>query len=194
MSIAKIEALTKRLEEKESIISSLMKVQGMYILDKSRSEIFEKLLEILLEASKSKYGFIGEILHKNNKPYLKTYAITDISWDKDTKKFYEEHAPKGMEFVNLDSLFGHTISTGEFVITNDPKNHPKSCGLPSGHPSLDSYLGIPFHSNGKIIGMCGIANRNEGYDQGTIEILRDVIDSSSNLLHAHIVNNKGHKK
>jgi GAF domain-containing protein len=191
MSLKKIEILTKKLEKAESLIASISKVQDMYIQNKSREEIFENLLMILLGVSDSEYGFIGQVLFRDNSPYLKTYAITDISWDEGTRKFFKENAPQGLEFTNLKSLFGETLITGEAVITNDPKNHPKSGGLPKGHPPLKAYMGIPFHNNGKLIGMCGVANKNGGYDVELLKSLEVLVTLISHLIQAHIENKKG---
>ena len=61
-------------------------------------------------------------------PYLKTYSITDISWDKQSQEFYQNHAPKGLEFTNLNTLFGRVLKTGQAVISNDPHQDPRSGG------------------------------------------------------------------
>ena len=118
---------------------------GFINANMARREIFDSLLEKLLDITDSEYGFIGEILHKDDHtPYLKTYAITNIAWNHDTRKLYKENVRNGLEFHNLDTLFGITIRTGEVVISNNPGDDPRSGGLPKGHPSLDAYLGLPL--------------------------------------------------
>jgi hypothetical protein len=126
------------------------------------TKLFDGLLELLLNITNSEYGFIGEILHSDEgRPYLKTFSITNIAWNKETRKFYEENAPQGMEFHNLKTLFGQVMVTRERIISNHPGTDPRRGGLPEGHPPLNAFLGLPVNSGGSMIGMAGIANRSE---------------------------------
>ncbi|MCO4760308.1 MAG: diguanylate cyclase [Myxococcales bacterium] len=131
----------------------------------------------------SEYGFIGEVLRDDGGPlYLKTHAITDISWNEQTRNFYKEGVAQGLEFRNLDNLFGHVIRTGEIVIANEPLNDPRAGGIPKGHPPLNAFLGLPFFARGRLIGMVGIANRKEGYAEPLVELLRPFVLTCSNII------------
>jgi hypothetical protein len=86
----------------EEILRSIQIAQSRYIRDQSLEVIFNDLLNDLLRITGSEYGFIGEALRKEDGTlYLKTRAITNISWNDETRKFYEENAPMGLEFYNL---------------------------------------------------------------------------------------------
>ena len=149
--------------------------------------------------TESEYGFIGEILYSDQgeayleevhmklrgKPYLKTHALTNIAWNEETKKFYDENAPKGMEFYNLNTLFGAVMTTGKPVMANNPATDPRSGGLPKGHPLLNAFLGLPFYHNNQLIGMVGIANRKNGYHQDLIDYLQPFLTTCSNLIRAY---------
>lgn len=146
-------------------------------------ESFPNLLEGLTRFTDSEYGFIGEIRQDDEgADYLKTYAITDISWSEETKKFYDDNVQNGLEFRNLDTLFGHCVRTGELVIANNPANDPRRSGLPDGHPSLNSFLGIPLKCNGRMIGMAGIANRPGGYDEALCHEIEPLTSTISALV------------
>ena len=180
-----IQKQAENIRKNKNIISSLLEIQGMYLTNKSKEETFSALLDILLKESDSEYGFIGYIKEDPaGVRYLKTYAITDISWNEETKKFFEDNAPEGLEFRNLNTLFGETIKTGEKVITNDPSNHPKAGGLPPGHPPLKAYLGVPLYQKGKMIGMFGVSNREDGYSKEILKVLKPIIDSVAQLVYA----------
>ncbi len=156
---------------------------GFINANMARREIFDSLLEKLLDITDSEYGFIGEILHQqDNTPYLKTYAVTNIAWNHDTRKLYKENARNGLEFHNLDTLFGITIRTGEVVISNNPGDDPRSGGLPKGHPSLDAYLGLPLYSGNKLIGMAGVSNRPGGYDEELADLLKPLLGTIGSLI------------
>lgn len=109
----------------------------------------------LLDVTESEYGFIGEIRHRNELPYLKTRAITNIARNHETRKFYRENAAKGLEFTNLDTLFGISIRSGQRVISNEPMDDHRRGGLPKGHPPLKAYLGLPIYSGSKLVGYGG---------------------------------------
>jgi PAS domain S-box-containing protein len=145
-------------------------------------EFFDYVLSLLLKLTNSEYGFIGKILEDEGKRYLKTYAITNIAWDEATRTFYDENASLGLEFRNLNSLFGEVIKTGDALITNDAKNHPKKAGVPIGHPALDSFLGVPLVHNNELLGMFGIANCPYGYKQQDIDELKPLIEVISELI------------
>ena len=148
-------------------------------------EVFNAALEDLLEVTESAYGFIGEILHDENVPYLKTHAITNIAWSRETREFYRKNVRQGLEFRNLDSLFGVTIRSGQMVIANEPSHDSRRGGLPKGHPSLDRYLGMPIYSGSKLLGMAGVANRVEGYDEDIVDQIRPLVSALGTLIAAH---------
>lgn len=144
------------------------------------------MLDNILQLTGSEYGITGEILYdQDNSPYLKTHAITNISWNEETSAFYNKHAPEGLEFKNLNSLLGHTMRTGELVISNSPDDDQRSAGRPEGHPPLNHYLGVPIFNGNELIGMYGLANRQEGYDSQLVEFLKPFNVTYGILIHAH---------
>lgn len=170
----------------EENVAKIAKIQQMYIDKVDQHELFDYILKFLLEFTNSEYGFIGPILvDSENQRYLKTYALTNIAWNDETQAFYEKNAPKGLEFRNLNTLFGHTIRTGEHVLTNDPMNHLASGGLPDGHPDLNSYLGIPIYGNSGLTAMIGIANREGGFDESVLVSLKPIINTIASIVEAN---------
>lgn len=161
------------------------RAQTQFIREKDRRRAFDGLLVDILALCGSEYGFIGEVLRgADNTPYLKTYAITNIAWDNATRTFYETHAPQGMEFSNLKTLFGAALTSGEPVIANDPYHDPRRGGLPEGHPAMKSFLGIPIHHGGELVAMVGMANRPGGYDQALIDFLHPLMVTLGQLVDA----------
>ena len=140
---------------------------------------FEAILKRLLDLTGSAYGFIGEVKHDDQKnPFLKLFAITNISWDDKSRAFFALHAKGGLEFTNLDTLFGAALKSKELVISNSPKSDERSGGLPHGHPKLDAFIGIPLKNNvNEMIGMIGMANKQGGYSSKDVEFLAPFIDS-----------------
>lgn len=142
--------------------------------DDLRRAFAEVLLDGLLTFSGSEFGFVAEIqTDEDGQPYLKTvgHALTDISWSAETRAFYEQHVAEGMEFRNLNTLFGQVLLTGAPVISNDPEHDPRRGGVPHGHPELRSFLGFPVRVDGAMIGLIGLANRAGGYDEEVTQAL-----------------------
>ena len=137
----------------------------------------------------SEYGFIGEIKYdEEGTKYLQTHAITNIAWNAATRAFYEDNAEKGLKFTNLDSLFGKVLTTKKPVLSNRPREDPRRCGVPEGHPPLNHFLGIPFFEQGAghyMNGMVGIANKPGGYSQADIAFLEPFVTTCSNLIQAY---------
>ncbi|WP_372367177.1 ATP-binding protein [Candidatus Uabimicrobium sp. HlEnr_7] len=169
--------------KKHNILQIISEIQKMYIDETKPNILFDKMLSYLLEMTESEYGFIGEVRYnKDDIPFLKTYALTNIAWNKETRDFYDKNAPTGLEFHNLNTLFGYTLINKVTVISNDPANDKRAQGIPHGHPPLNKYLGIPFFLRKRFVGMIGIANRIKGYDKTIVEYLEPITNTCCQLI------------
>ena len=182
----------KEMQMMTSEISDLRARYIEYSLDIKK--FFAHLLSRILFLTEAEYGFIGEIIEGEEGKYLKTYWLSDISWNEETKKFYQENAPKGFIFKNLNSLFGYVIRTGMPLITNDPSHHPESGGLPKGHPPLNSFMGIPIYFSGKFFAMAGVANRKLGFNEEFYKYLRPYFDVVGEMIHAKFMQDELEKQ
>jgi PAS domain S-box-containing protein len=169
------------MQDSNSLLNALSETYREFLDPNSNKRtLFGKTLNQVLAVTKSEYGFIGEVLIRQGRPMLKTFAITDISWDEETAALYRKYQDQGMEFTNLETLFGYTLKTGEKVISNDPLNDPHRGGLPKGHPPLKHYLGLPIRDkNNVLIGMMGIANKPGGYSEEDVTFLEPIVSLSS---------------
>ena len=133
------------LRRQQQLTEVITRAQSQFIREKDRRTAFDGLLSDILVLTGSEYGFIGEVLRTPaGDPYLKTYAITNIAWDEATRAFYAANAPQGMEFTDLNTLFGAALKSGEPVIANDPYHDPRRGGLPKGHPRSTPFSGFRF--------------------------------------------------
>jgi PAS domain S-box-containing protein len=172
--------------QSQDLLQALSDINREFIDPQSnKRSLFRKMLENVLSVTNSEYGFIGEIFTRDGAPVLKTYAITDISWNEETAALYKKYESQGMEFTNLNTLFGYTMRTGEVVISNDPANDPHRGGLPKGHPALNHYLGIPVKDKSNVmIGMIGIANKPGGYTEEDLKFLEPMISLTAAFISA----------
>ncbi|WP_373533356.1 PAS domain S-box protein [Vampirovibrio sp.] len=175
--------MMRKLEKSYNLIHIISQAQNHFITSGNNWEMFQELLNRLLAYTDSEYGFIGEVLHDSEQqPYLKTHFLTDISWNEETRRLYQETIDSGMEFHNLKTLFGQVMVTGKPVFSNNPAQDPRRGGLPKGHPPLRAFLGLPLYKGSEMVGMIGIANRSSGYDEALAEELQPYLVACANII------------
>jgi signal transduction histidine kinase len=181
--------VTQQTKSEHDLIASKFQLSGItetllqYINSGDSRKSLPILLDHILELTGSEYGFIGEILYdEQENPYLKSHAITDIAWNDQTREYYKTYVDEGLEFRNLKTLFGHTLTTHEVIISNDPINDPRGGGIPHGHPAMNSYIGIPFFKNEQIMGMIGLANKPAGYSIDVVEQVKPFLVTASSVI------------
>ena len=170
------------LKNKKDLDKIISEVREKFIdYNKDPRKFYNFILDKLLELTKCEYGFVAEVT-KEKTIQLKSYAITNIAWNEDTRNIYEESKHTGLIFDDMNTLFGEVVKTKELLFTNDPSNHPKAKGLPAGHPALNSFLGVPLMQSNQIIAMIGLANRSGGFDQDLVNYFSSLFQCISELV------------
>ena len=163
----------KRMEEalqrRNVIESAINKILNAALTCPTEEGLGRACLDVAEEITRSKFGFIGRI----NEEGFEDIAVSNPGWD--NCRIVD---PAGHRGFKIHGIYGRVISDGTSLFTNDPAHHPDSVGLPSGHPPLESFLGIPLISEGSTIGIVAVGNREGGYsheDQELLESLGPVI-------------------
>lgn len=147
-------------------------LQALFLAQGVTPEWWRLALERLVLVSESAFGFIARVeADANGDTILRALAISDPGRSPWFRKSVEGGNGADLVFRNLDSLFGATVRTGQVVISSDPANDPRRCGLPPGHPPLHSYMGLPLKDGDTLVGMVGLANRLGGF---TPELVDDL--------------------
>ncbi len=153
-----------KLKEAKKYLEISTQIQKIYIETKDISKTFGILLNSILVDTKSDFGFICEVFFdEKGIPFMRSNALTNIAWDQASKEFYEKHAKKGVEFRNLNTLFGRVLLEKKLFISNDAINDPYSGGTPPGHPIIKTFVGIPIFKNEEMVSVLGLANNLDGY-------------------------------
>lgn len=177
-----VDAALSRLRAIELAVA---RAQESFINRPDHPQAFSELLDEILQFTGSAYGFIGEILHDHDgQPYLKTNTITNLAWDDASRAFYENNIDEGLEFHNLDNLFGRVMTTAQPVLSNDLGRDARSTGVPEGHPEIRCFLGLPIHHGSQLVGMLGLANCKEGYDETLARELEPMLRVVGQLIEA----------
>ncbi|NJM91753.1 MAG: PAS domain-containing protein [Rhodospirillaceae bacterium] len=181
---AEVEAKV-RAERTTALLDAVRQIQSSYIGDSDPKKAYEQMLATLLHVTQSACGFVGDIRHDEaGKPYLKAHAVTNIAWNEKTRRLYAENAVEGLEFRNLDTLFGAAITSGEPVITNEPAIDPRRGERPDGHPPLDCFLCVPLYAGQDMVGLMGVANRSGGYDEAIVSFLEPLTNACGSVIAA----------
>ncbi|MFT7685189.1 MAG: PAS domain S-box-containing protein [Candidatus Azotimanducaceae bacterium] len=145
------------------ILATSISLMELFLAGKSSQVIFDQLLADLLYFTKAEFGFIGSVLHdESSAQYIKVRSISNIEWDAASQDLFN---PQEMEFRNLNTLFGQALLSEHFYLSNELANDLFSSGLPDGHPPLTSFLGIPIKKGSDTIGLLGLGNRVDGFDE-----------------------------
>lgn len=183
--------VSDKYDEQLRLQKSIDRIQKAFILNASYDSALELLLNELIDFTKSDFGLIGDVLYDANQaPYLKLRVLTNIAWNDETRALYASNQTNGLEFHNHNNLLGSVMTTGKPVISNMPAKDSRSGGVPEGHPTLNSYLGLPFSHNGKVVGMIGLANAGDGYNDEIVERLSPILDTLESLYEARKVRDR----
>jgi len=173
------------LMRSNALLDTLTNVQSRFIAGVDPGELFDHLLEDLLSVTESEYGFIAQVHHNDDgSPFLRTWAMTNIAWNEATRRMYDEHGPRGMEFHSLDNLFGRAVTEKAHIISNDPLHDDRQGGRPYGHPPLDSFLAIPVLKAGDVAAVIALSNRPAGYDEALVDHLQPVVATVGSMIEA----------
>lgn len=157
---------------------SILKAHHVFLNTDNERLTFNILLDELLALTQTSFAYIGELKNRIedgvNKPYLRMKSISNIAWNKETRKLYEEHKKTALEFRNLDNLLGVSLRSGNALIVNDFVNDCRIKGLPIGHPGIDNYCAIPILSGNDVIGQIGLANRQGGFSDSFIQAIEAI--------------------
>ncbi|MDO6421511.1 PAS domain S-box protein [Saccharophagus degradans] len=178
-----VQLANTKLEKQMILVNAIAAAQASFIQQTDIAIAFRNLLGGVLELAESEYGFVSEILYtENNEPYIRTHAIANRSTHDRYNAFFAAQGENPIEFFNLDSLLGAAITSCKPVIANSPTTDSRRAGVPDGHPQLESYLGIPIILNGSIIGLIGLANNPNGYNQALVDWLAPLINTVGQMI------------
>ncbi|MBF0634442.1 MAG: DUF3365 domain-containing protein [Nitrospinae bacterium] len=179
----------KRAEQEEAfrrrVTEADNRMQSTFISGKKPSEVFNEILDILIGFTQSEFGFVAEYFKDDDgSPYLKSLAISDMTWSEETKKLYEENRRNGLRFDNLNRIYGMAAKTGELYISNDVTKDRLSVGIPQGHPPIRSFMGLPIHKGKELLAVLGMANKPGGYTAAFADTMSPLIATCANILEA----------
>jgi PAS domain S-box-containing protein len=135
-------------------------------------ESIENISSFVLEAAKdltnSKLGYAGYIEPETG--YLVCPTLTRDIWQ-------ECQVPqKEITFRKFHGLWGWVLKNRESLLTNTPREDPRSAGIPAGHLPIDSFLSVPAISGGQVDGQISVANSVRPYTEKDLNLIKRLAD------------------
>ena len=162
-----------RLRCQNMMLKGINRIFEQALFSSSKAELGRFCLEVAEEVTGSQYGFIAEL---NPDGRLDDIAISNNAWE----VWQTAHPNKQYQLLKdleVRGIYGRVLIEGKPLFSNEPEAHPDIIGLPAGHPPIESFLGVPLRSNGRIIGIIALANREGGYTN-------ELLEASESLAHA----------
>ncbi|MBF0460571.1 MAG: response regulator [Magnetococcales bacterium] len=185
----KKQAETELLETKTQLelqVACVSRIQGQFIEYAQPDVVFHILLEEILKLTSSRFGFIAKVRRDDQGVvYLQNLAVSSSMTQDATCDPVLAHAPSGLGCTPLHTLYAEPFLIGQAVITNDPSTDPPQCGLPPGHPPLQTFLGLPIQRGEEVIGVLGLANRPQGYDTALQKYLEPVLSACAQIIEGY---------
>ncbi|MHB8091467.1 MAG: PAS domain-containing sensor histidine kinase [Syntrophales bacterium] len=159
-----IRDITERKLAKEQILrqskllAAINSVFSAMLTANSEESVARVCLKVAQEITDSKFGFIGEITPEG---LFTTTALNDPGGE--ACRIPETQANVLFKDMVIRGIWGQVILKEQSLIVNDPASCPDRVGIPEGHLSLTSFLGVPLKDQDKVIGMMAMANRVPGY-------------------------------
>ncbi len=161
LNVSELSQSEAKVQRNSQTLAGINRILREAVTSRTEEELGAVCLAVAEELTHSKFGFIGELDREGkmdaisiSKAGLETCSILKPARGCKVKIGFKAHG-----------LNGKVLMEGEPLIANDPSSHPNSSGLPSGHPSLTSFLGVPLKYKGRIVGMIAVANNEGGYSE-----------------------------
>jgi PAS domain S-box-containing protein len=191
---------TDRIQAEEALrkttdmLDAIRVAQSSFIEHGDPRATFDALLDTLVRMTGSEFGFLDEVLQNpDGSLYKLNLTMSNIAWSPETREFYEKSLKERLEFRNLQNLAGWPALDGKPLIANDAPHHPRSGGLPAGHPAIRSFMGLPLYFGDRLVGVAGVANRPGGYDEQIAKFLNPFLSACASIIHAMRMQTKEHE-
>jgi signal transduction histidine kinase len=124
--------------------------------------VLDIALQHCLQLTGSEFGFIGLVSEKRKA--MDVVAVQGFHAD---ASFYER-----FHLIPLrPNIFARVVLDNYPIRSANAFTDPHRVGQPHGHPPVMTFLGVPLRQRDKPIGMIGVANRAEAYEESDEHLL-----------------------
>ncbi len=167
--------ITNRKKAELSIKLNEARLESLLRINQHPSKNIQELLDFALNEAivltGSKIGYIYFYDDKKKEFTLNT-------WSREVMQECTVTEPQTVYQLEKTGIWGEAVRQGSPIVVNDfAAPHPLKKGIPQGHAPLHKYLTIPVFSEGHIVAVVGVANKQENYNDGDIRQLNLMMDA-----------------
>ena len=164
----------KQLEQR---LLTLHQTSLEIVQDISIDSLLERLAALACKEAEAQFAAVGVLDEKGTIDKFITAGMSRTEVDR------VPHPPRGL------GLIGALMNSKETIRITDIASDPRSCGFPSDHPIMTSFLGVPILQGERTLGQIYITNKINGQefnddDQQIIEMLAAY--ASAAIANAHL--------
>lgn len=183
--ITKYRQALAEIHQQRDLLAAIREVQDLFISGHDPRQVYQEMLHILVQSTGSAYGFLDEVFYDpDGTAYKLSLALSDISWDDQSRAVYQQLVDQKLEFRNLKNLAGAPVLERRLIIANDVPKDSRYRGIPHGHPHLSSYMGVPLYYGNELIGVAGVANCPAGYSEKIAERIKPLTQACAAMIWA----------
>ena len=165
----RIHERTAELEHRSKVSDAVNRILRESTQCRTAAEVAERALALAEQLTGSAFGFIGEL---NAMRKLDTIAISNPGWGACAM---EGQAATCLIYdMELRGIWASVLREGRAKIINAPTLDPDYFGVPEGHPPLRSFIGVPFVTEGRALGLVALANKEGGYSERDLSTLQSL--------------------
>ena len=183
------------------ILQEISNIQAGFLLCESYEEMyifFDCMLTLLMKATGSKCGFIGEVVvnTKNKMQSVKTLAHSEtFSANQYKKTSINNNDYQGIEFGYDHPIVTAVLTDNQPVIFDSGLSDSHLRELKTLYPELVKLIVIPFSANNRLIGVCCLGNNKDGYNDNLLKALTPLITCCSTVtLHYRLKKERHHQE
>ena len=156
----------------DALIAGAYETATALYFEGSLQRALHYVLQGAIETTEADYGFVGVCEGDS----LRVYAWSGLQWDPtDTSGLIAEtdrsYSRDGyVDFGQDDNLFMRVVREARPIVENDRVAHGGRT-LPSGHPPLTSFIGMPYVVDGQSLAMIGVARSRGAFAIGADQIV-----------------------
>jgi len=168
------------LKKQTALLNMLQQANVDFLEHSQLDRAAQFMMNRLVEITESKCGFIGEVIKQPN-------GETDVHM------FSACHNRKNTIVNDCSSLnnsstdtdlMSEVMKSGQVVISNRELNGPENAGMPGCCTVITNCMLVPVFYGEEIVGIYGLSDRIEGYDENHIDFLSPFNATYAVLIHA----------
>jgi len=176
-----------RRARSDALLLSLARVLRQVSEPGSPDAVFHQILEDAIDITYSEFGYLGEVLRDGSgEPYLRVLEAKDVTGLEHRAEFFADVSTNGLSLRSQNTPVGEAILTEEPSRVGEGLSDESVAGLPRGHPRAETFLAVPLHHAGSLVGVLALANRPEGYDAELLEDIEPLCMTMASLLRSRV--------